>query len=162
MFSSNSHLDMRMPPWAEVSASLRIGDFFIIKHGGCHVMMYIGTLADYGFTASEVPELADYLQYPLVIHCGPTPAYAPRYQKLFDENPEYYQNCTLTDGGVQVSVLGIPAEAVPYHTDFQKQHADYFLLGEDQQMMTVIDMASVTSWCWYRTNQIGDESFSIR
>lgn len=150
VFSSNSHLDMKAPDWSEITPYLQIGDLYMLKHGGYHVAMYIGTLRDYGFTAEEVPELTKYLDYPLVIHCGVSPAYAPRYEELFASDYEYYKNCELTDGGVQVSILGVPMEDIPCHLDFQKQHTDYFLIGENEQIMTVIRTDDVTSYCWYR------------
>ncbi|MBO2518040.1 MAG: hypothetical protein CW338_12355 [Clostridiales bacterium] len=155
VFSSNSHLNMKMPAWGELYKYLKVGDLFMIKHGGFHAMMYIGTLRDFGFTAEEVPDLAEYLDYPLVIHSGVSPAYAPRYEKVFAADYDYYKNCELMDGGVQVSILGVPIDKVPYHLDFQKQHTDYFMIGENQQIMTVIHTDDVTSYCWYRTKPAG-------
>lgn len=152
VFTSNSHFDRKMPPWEELAGQLEIGDFYVIRHGSYHIMMFIGTLRDYGFTAEEVPELADYLDYPLVIHSGPSPVYAPRYEPYLAADPEYYRNTRLMDGGVQVSILGVPPEAVPFHVDFQKQHADYFLIGD--QLMTVIRQDNVTSYCWYRPKEV--------
>ena len=51
-----------MPAYNELKDYLQVGDLLNTKQGARHIMMYIGTLADYGFTAEEVPELADYLR----------------------------------------------------------------------------------------------------
>ena len=68
------------PPYNELKDHLIVGDLLVAKNGARHIMMYIGTLEDYGFTAEEVPELANYLDYPLVIHCGPSPVYGKIYE----------------------------------------------------------------------------------
>ena len=34
---------------------LQVGDYLVANHNGRHIMMYIGTLADYGYTAEDVP-----------------------------------------------------------------------------------------------------------
>ncbi len=111
-------------------------------------MMYIGTPRDYGFDTES--ELGQYLDLPLVIHCGPTPAYPDRYEKLFEQEKEYFGNCELPDGGVQISLLGVPKGEIPYHRDFMKQSAEY--LTVEGQMVTVVDTWNATSSCWYRTD----------
>ena len=63
-----------LPPWDELHHTLQVGDLLVAAHGTRHIMMYIGTLRDYGFTAGELGEaLVPYIDYPLVIHCGATP-----------------------------------------------------------------------------------------
>ena len=66
--------------WQELAASLQIGDLLIMRHPGNHVMMFIGTLRDYGYTAEDCQALADYLDYPLMIHSSNAPGYYDRYQ----------------------------------------------------------------------------------
>jgi hypothetical protein len=114
-----------------------------------HVVMYIGTLRDYGFTAEEVPDLAAYLDYPLVIHCGTHPQYGERFQQLIDSHPEKYGNCLTTDGGVQVSIWGVPRDAAEYHETVQKNDFDYFKLPNGQ-VMTIYDLKNVSKWRWMR------------
>lgn len=148
VFTTNSHVNKPMPEWEKLKDTLEIGDLFAIKHGGFHVMMYIGTPRDYGFDAES--ELGQYLDLPLVIHCGPTPAYPDRYEKLFEQEKEYFGNCELPDGGVQISLLGVPKGEIPYHRDFMKQSVEY--LTVEGQMVTVVDTWNATSSCWYRTD----------
>lgn len=139
-----------MPAFEELKDTLQVGDLLLTKHSARHIMMYIGTLADYGFTAEEVPELAPYLEYPLVIHCGPSPFYGEWFEKLIRENPERYGNCNTTNGGVEVSIVGVPADQAPYHTHVQVHDFDYFLIDGGNYMLTLRDIFEATSFCWYR------------
>lgn len=143
-----------LPPYEELAASLRVGDLFIMKRPDSayrHVMMFIGTLRDYGFTAEEAPDLADYLDFPLVIHCSAHPQFGERFQQFIDSHPEGYGNCLTTDGGVQVSIIGVPLEKTPYHTHVQNTDFSYFLLP-DGSVMTALNVFGLTSYCWYRMN----------
>ena len=144
----------QLPPYEELSATLRVGDLFIMKPLDAtyrHVMMFIGTLRDYGFTAEEVPELAAYLDYPLVIHCGTHPQYGERFQRFIDSHPEKYGNCLTTDGGVQVSILGVPLEQAPCHAHVQNTDFAWFGLP-DGSIMTALNVFGLSSYCWYRMN----------
>ena len=138
-----------MPAFNELKNTLQVGDLLVTKHSARHIMMYIGTLSDYGFTAEEVPELADYLDYPLVIHCGPSPVYGERFQKLIDEN-ERYSKCKTTNGGVEVSIVGLRPEDAPYHAHVQITDYDYFLIDGGNYLLTIRDIFEATSYCWYR------------
>ena len=139
-----------MPPYDELKDHLQVGDLLNTKHGARHIMMYIGTLRDYGFTAEEVPDLADYLDYPLVIHCGPSPFYGARFEKVIADNPELYGKCKTTNGGVEVSILGVPVNAFPYHEHVQITDFDYFLIDDGNYMLTLRDIDEASSFCWYR------------
>ena len=139
-----------MPAYNELKNTLQVGDLLVTKHRARHIMMYIGTLADYGFTAEEAPDLAAYLDYPLVIHCGPSPFYGERFQKFIDEHPERYGKCKTTNGGVEVSIVGVPADAATYHEHVQIEDYDYFLIDEGNYMLTIRDIDQASSYCWYR------------
>ncbi len=93
-----------------VAASLEAGDLLVLLHegGGYHVLMYIGTLLDYGYHPEWLPEkLKDKAGYPLVIHCSGNEDYSRRYtQWVFDFPGE----AVTTDGGVMVSLLDCSAE----------------------------------------------------
>jgi hypothetical protein len=144
----------QMPPFEELKDTLQIGDLFVFKKPETvyrHIMMYIGTLADYGFTAENEPELKDYLNYPLCAHCGNSPLYGDRFQRFIDDNPVEYGRCLTTDGGVQVSLIGIPPENVPYHVHVQQTDYDYFLLS-DGTWLTVRNVFGLSSYCWFRMN----------
>ena len=139
-----------MPAFNELKDHLQVGDLLITKHGARHIMMYIGTLADYGFTAEEAPELSPYLDYPLVIHCGPNPYYGDRFTQFIADHPAQYGSCHTTDGGVTVSIVGVPASEATHHEHVQVHDYDYFLLDGGQYMLTVKDVLNATSFCWFR------------
>ena len=132
-----------------VKDTAEVGDLLIIHARGNHVLMYIGTLRDYGFTEEEVPALKDYLDYPLMIHCGISPVYGERIRKVLDEDPEYYKRVKTTNGGVQVSIWGVPREAAEYHETVQNNDFDYFKLPNGQ-VMTIYDFTKVSKWRWMR------------
>jgi len=139
-----------MPPYNELKDHLIVGDFLVAKNGARHIMMYIGTLNDYGFTAEEVPELAEYLDYPLVIHCGPSPVYGKVYEQFIAENPELYGNCKTTNGGVEVSIIGVPLEKAPITEHVQIDDFYYFMIDDGNYPLTIWDLPSCTSFCWFR------------
>ena len=156
-----------MPPYDELAATLELGDLLVVKpkEGGRHVMMYIGTLREFGYTAEMVPELAEYLDYVLVIHCGPNPMYGPRMQKYLEEHADdsYYSNVNIPNGGVCVSLIGVPVDAATYHVPVESlsnpdenNPMDYFhcfdLDGYDLTIWWELDTA--TSFCWFRMNGI--------
>lgn len=142
-----------MPPYDQLKDTLQVGDLLVAKDGARHIMMYIGTLADYGFTAEEVPQLADYLDYPLVIHCGPSPVYGARFQEYLDNQEDpYYNNVKTTNGGVEVSILGIPMEDAPIQERVQITDYSYFLIDDGNYPLTIWDLPSCTSFCWFRMN----------
>lgn len=146
----NHRAGHEMPPYNELKDHLIVGDLLVGKHGARHIMMYIGTLADYGFTGEEVPELADYLDYPLVIHCGPSPFYGERFAKFIAENSDYYGNCNTTNGGVEVSILGVPLDKAPYQEHVQVNDFSYFLIDDGNYELTIWDLPGCTSFCWFR------------
>ncbi len=142
----------QMPPFEQMKDTLQVGDLFAMKHPYStyrHIMMYIGTLRDFGFTPEETPELAPYLDYPLVAHCGTHPQYGERFQRFIDTHPEDFGNCLTTDGGVQVSILGVPLESAPYHIHVQNTDFAYFILS-DGSWMTALDVFNLSSYCWFR------------
>lgn len=144
-----------MPPYGELAATLQVGDLLVGKAGSRHVMMFIGTLREFGFTAETAPELADYLDYTLVIHCGPNPDYGARMQQFLDEHKDdsYYDDVNLTDGGVAVSIIGVAPEDAPHHgTDSNKDYAWFEL--PDGYKITIWDLDACTSFCWFRINGI--------
>ena len=141
------------PPYGELKDVLQVGDLLVIKHedtGYRHVMMYIGTLRDFGYTAEEEPALAGWLDCPLVIHCGNNPFYGERFQKLIDTYPEKYGRCTTTDGGVAVSIMGPEPADAPEHGNVQGTDYSWFTMNDGGYLLTVIGTADVKYYCWYR------------
>ena len=93
-----------------VSQYLQPGDMLVIQHsrGGYHVLMFIGTLRSFGWTAEQLPEgLAQCMDYPLVIHCSSNEDYYERYSAYVREYKPWAQP---TDGGVMVSLLNAPKD----------------------------------------------------
>lgn len=144
-----------MPPYNELASTLQIGDLLVGKHGARHIMMFIGTLREFGFTAETVPELAEYLDYTLVIHCGPHPDYGERMQQFLDAHADdsYYDNVKVPNGGVTVSIIGVPLEAAPHHgMDGEEEY--YWFELPDGTKLTIWDLEGCTSFCWFRINGI--------
>lgn len=104
---------------------LIVGDFFVMSSVGRHIGMYIGTLRHYGYQEDNIsPNLAPYLDFPLMIHCGVNPKYAPVYQKYIEEIKS--RGTITTDGGVTVSIVNVPLDAA----DYEEEGEFYFDIGE--------------------------------
>ena len=143
-----------MPPYGELAATLQLGDLLVAKEGARHVMMFIGTLRDYGYTAETAPELADYLDYTLVIHSGPNPDYGPRMQRYLDERKDdpFYKNVNIPNGGVCVSIIGAMVEDAPHQVE--DSNTTYYYFDLDGYKLTIWDLEAATSFCWFRINGI--------
>ncbi len=153
--SHNRHLlcdeTLLVPDWDELHTLLQPGDLLGGTRGsGYHIMLYIGTLRDFGFTAEEVPELRWYLDYPLVIHCSMNPAFGPRFQQFIDETGGKYTRCKTTDGGVCVALLGLSFDQAPHHEVVQLQEQAWFELDSGRLLLTLVDADTYTRWAWYR------------
>ena len=55
-----------------------------------------------------------------MIHCGISPVYGERIQQVMNADPSYYKGMQTTNGGVQVSIWGVPRDAAEYHETVQK------------------------------------------
>ncbi len=141
---------MEMPPYEQLARELRVGDLLIGKIGTRHVMMFIGTLREFGFTAETAPELADYLDYPLVVHCGRNPDYAGRIKKYLEDRADdpYYADVHLPIGGVCVSIIGPRPKDAP-HEVYSDMHT-YYYFDLNGYRLTLWDIKAATSFCWYR------------
>lgn len=144
-----------MPSYDKLAATLEVGDLLVGKNRARHVMMYIGTLRAFGFTAEEVPELAEYLDYALVIHCGPSLMYGERIQSFLDAHADdpYYDGVLVPDGGVAVSIIGVPFEDAPNHAHEGITDYAWFDLP-DGYKLTIWDLPACTSFCWFRASGI--------
>lgn len=144
-----------MPAYDQLAASLEVGDLLVGKNRARHVMMFIGTLRDFGYTAEEVPELAAYLDYALVIHCGPSLMYGERMQGYLDAHADdpYYEGVRVPDGGVAVSIIGVPFDDAPNHAFEGITDYAWFDLP-DGYKLTIWDLPACTSFCWFRANGI--------
>ena len=144
-----------MPPYDQLAANLQVGDLLVGKHGSRHVMMFIGTLREFGFTAETALELKDYLDYALVIHCGPNPDYDDRMQLFLEEHADdsYYHGVQLPNGGVAVSIIGVPRTEAPHQGVDNETEFGWFELP-DGYKVTIWDIEECTSFCWFRINGI--------
>ena len=141
------------PPFDQLKDVLQIGDLYVVRHDTTktnHVMMYIGTLRDFGYTAEEEPALAPWLDWPLVIHCGLSPFCGERFQKVIDSDPERYAGCITTDGGVAVSLIGLSPEDAPEHGHVQNTDYSWFTMNDGGYMLTVVNLTDVKTYSWYR------------
>ena len=101
-----------MEEWAD---EMQVGDAIGMgyKGGGYHVMIYIGTLGSFGYTAEMLGEtLAPYINYPLVIHCGMNNYHTAWYTQYMQD--EGIEGVVPPDGGVTISIVGAPYDACPY------------------------------------------------
>ena len=93
--------------WAETAKSLRAGDLLYVHHPNPHAMIYIGTLRDWGYTAEQLPALANALDDPLMIQCGENPSCHFRFRDLLSQQQSgLLADAEPTDGGVCVCIIG--------------------------------------------------------
>ena len=144
-----SSIGKKMPVWNKLTPVLRPGDLLVLKHPGTHMALYIGTLRQYGYTAEEVPALAPWLDWPLIIHSTTDAGVSDRFAYLLKNGLSKYRIATVTDGGVCVSLLGVGKKAAPYHAHQQNQDTDYFVLP-DNTWLSVLPFSRVEQYCWYR------------
>ena len=159
-YGSKNHLyshrkGKEMPPYNELASTLQVGDLLVGKNGARHIMMFIGTLREYGFTEETAPELAAYLDYTLVIHSGPNPDYGARMQQFLDEHADdpYYDGVLIPDGGVGISIIGVPMEDAP-HSGIDSEKEYYWFELPDGTRITIWDLDGCTSFCWFRMGGI--------
>jgi len=114
---TQDHVNLSVDP-SELYRFLKIGDVFACaSKNGRHVLMYIGTLRDYGYSQRDLPYLAPYLTYPLVIHCGDNNFQRDEYARFIADNQlnEYNgfkkSRIGLPSGGVCLSIIGVPESA---------------------------------------------------
>lgn len=145
-----SHRDKEIPDFKDWHKILNVGDLLATrKNLKGHIMMYIGTLEDYGFTADEVPLLKDYLKYPLVIHSTSNPQHSIRFERLIKETPEY-KNCTVSDGGICISLLGVPLEKASNRMNRFNVDYNYFWIDNYSYMLTLHDWSHVQYFAWFK------------
>ena len=128
------------------SAFLKPGDLIAVKHGTFHIMMYLGTLRQFGWTERDAGEAVNLLDAPLVIHCGGSPFYYERYQKYIEEMG--YKNTLPPDGGVTVSVIMETNQDAPHSTDTSwGKHFGWYMI--DNQPLLVFPLDDCTDMAWY-------------
>ena len=127
-------------------AFLKPGDLIAVKHGTFHIMMYLGTLRQFGWKERDAGEAVNLLDAPLVIHCGGSPFYYERYQKYIEEMG--YKNTLPPDGGVTVSVIMETNQDAPHSTDTSwGKHFGWYMI--DNQPLLVFPLDDCTDMAWY-------------
>ena len=123
------------------------GDLIAMDHGHYfHILMYVGTLRSFGWTAETAGEAAPLLDQPLVLHCGGSPFYYYRYQAYIEEMG--YKDTCPPDGGATVSVILPDLEGAP-HTETAPWLTDYgwYMLGDDP--LLIFPLTGCSSLAWY-------------
>jgi len=155
VFDQN-RLNLNGLPWEELPQHLQPGDLYALRHSlGRHIMLYIGTLKDFGYTEDSLPAaLKPYLHYPLVAHASANPFYYRRYTRYIARHIKITP-VTPPDGGVMVSLLGVPKDAAPYslpNPALPGREPDstshYFLLSG--YPLTVYDPSGALYAGWFR------------
>ncbi len=130
---------------------LKVGDLLVIQHSnyGYHVMMYIGTLLDYGFHPEWLPDaLKDKAGHPLVIHCSSNYDYSIRYEQWCRQNANW---ATTTDGGVMVSLLNCSTEGCDgVLNNLDHTSLPYFTLEGYHLTVSTTHATDRTKWVRYR------------
>ena len=140
-----NRVDVRDIQPDQLYKALRVGDFLVANAGRRHILMYIGTLADFGVTAGDAPELQAYLTYPLVVHCGLCPPYGERYQAYINANGLH---CNTTDGGVAVAIVGVPVGDAPHY--LYAYNYDHYYFDLNGYFLRIYDIGEATSYVWFR------------
>ena len=137
-------LESRDP--SEWQSLLLPGELFCVHHGTYHVMMYLGTLRQFGWTETDAGEASPLLDEPLVIHCGGNPYYYNRYYDYIQEKG--YRNTYPPDGGVTVSVIRSTNKNAP-HTMTTKwgKFFGWYMLGDYPLLVFPLD--DCTEMAWY-------------
>lgn len=142
--------DKPMPEdWREVARGLEIGDVLRVRYGGAHVMIYMGTLRDYGYTESQLPELADYLDHPLMIQSGGNPFCYRRFRRLIraSDDPRI-SKAEYPHGGVSVCLMGMEDSDLPMPLTIDDE--TYAMLDIEGSCVTAFSMEYVTHYAFLR------------
>ena len=135
-------------PLTEWMQALQPGDLIIFDHGTYHVGMVLGTPRMFGLTAENAPEIAEWLDAPMMIHCGEDPFLYDRF-KAYIEAQDFRMNTTPPDGGVTVSLL-LPARTDAPHIRQAPWGKEYGYFTLMDQTMTVFPLNECRQMAWYR------------
>ena len=135
--------------WKKVAEKLEIGDILVLFHPGEHVMMYAGTLRQYGYTEESLPAAADYLDNPLMIQCGEDPFYYLRLTEYIQSSGDArVARATPPDGGVNFTLLGVPFDAA--ELVFVCHDSVYPCFLAEGTCINIYNFDTVTNYVFYR------------
>ena len=138
-----------LPDWETLARELRPGDILVKRTPDNHVAFFLGTLRGFGYSAEDVPELAAYLDYPLVIHSSTDAGVARRFDWLLKNSTlSKYRVASVTDGGVAVAILGVPKEEA--NSVFQQNQTTWYFTLPDGSWLSVLTWEHITQFCWWR------------
>ena len=131
--------------WAEAARNMQAGDFMVVRHPGTHAMLFVGTLRDFGYTEEQLPHLARYLDYPLMMQSGENPYSYFRFQSLIASTSDRRTAlATPPDGGVSFCIPGIPPEDAEMIISCHGQ--TYPCFDVEGCCVTILDFSTVTSY----------------
>ncbi len=131
----------------EWSQFLQPGDLIAVRHGTYHILMYLGTMRQFGWNERNCGEAADLLDEPLVIHCGGNPFYYDRYKQYIKDMG--FRDTLPPDGGVTVSVIQKTDKNAPHSTDTSwGKHFGWYEL-RNQKPLLVFPLDDCTDLAWY-------------
>ena len=126
---------------------LQPGDLIAVQHGTYHILMYLGTMRQFGWNERTAGEAAGLLDEPLVIHCGGNPFYYERYQQYIKE--QGFRDTLPPDGGVTVSVIQKTDKDAPHSTDTSwGKHFGWYDF-ENGKPLLVFPLDDCTDVAWY-------------
>ena len=126
---------------------LQPGDLIAVQHGTYHILMYLGTMRQFGWNEWNCGEAADLLDEPLVIHCGGNPFYYERYKQYIKDKG--FRDTLPPDGGVTVSVVQKTDRNAPHSTDTSwGKHFGWYEL-KDAKPLLVFPLDDCSDLAWY-------------
>ena len=142
--------DNPMPEdWMEVARGLEIGDIMRVRYGGRHVMIYMGTLRDYGYTEQNLPQLSKYLDHPLMIQSGGNPVCYRRFSRLVRSSSDSRTHqAKPSHGGVSVCIMGVEPADIPMWIQWNDETYGFF--DVEGSCVTAFSMEYVTNYYFYR------------
>ncbi len=145
--------DKPMPAdWKEVAEGLETGDVLRVRYGGAHVMIYMGTLRDYGYTETDLPALARYLDHPLMIQSGGNPFCYRRFRRLIRaSSDERIAHAEPAHGGVSVCIMGVDPRDIPMTITIDED--TYGMFDVEGSCVTAFSMEYVTHYAFLRPGE---------
>ena len=126
------------------------GDTLVFNHGTFHTGMYIGTPRMFGLNAENAPELAEWLDAPMMIHCGEDPFCYDRFKAYIDAHAKEWRMTTSPpDGGVTVSLIAESISLAPHvrEAPWGKKYGYFEVMGQQMTLFPTDDCAEIA---WYR------------
>ena len=137
--------------WAEAAAAMEVGDILLLHYPGTHAMMYIGTLRDYGYTAEQLPLLADALDYPLMIQSGSNPYCYFRFKNMLDHQKSgFFAKAEPPDGGASVAILGVDRDRAEMIIEYMDEETRSACFEVEGTCVTAFSFRNVRDYFIYR------------